>query len=1488
MKRMQKLLSVILLLAMLLSLAPVSALAEAPEGEPVKEGEPSFEEPAETIPPAEEAAEDEPAAEVQPAADELTDTEDIEAWNALREQILNAENGSTIVLDADYIGDDTVDRILITTGKTLTIDLNGHRIDRNRRTVTENGHVIVVQAGANLTIMDSSGDDSGLITGGWAYNGGGINNSGTLTITGGTINGNTAESSGNNDGRGGGIANYGTLTITGGVISGNTAYAGGGIGIRPGSTADPCVVNISGGQIVSNIADEGGGISSAVDGNKVPTVTLTNATISYNRAYGCGGGIRIWGGTFTFNSGIISNNEAGYHGGAIYIEESQSRLNIYGGTISSNTAHQKGGGIYHAGTIMIQGSPVILGNSAEIGNDVYLLRDKQLFVTGELNADARIGVMLEPGTGRVTYDFSTYCDESALACFVASPGYDVYLNDGEIWLDRFISYVERSWDSSRNQVVSETRERTARSLTAITSFDGNKIFSGGWYYVDGLVGIDGTIVFTGSANLILCDGASLLTKGVYFGDGTTLTIYGQQNDSGLLSAESSSGGNPGIGGAADYIGGSLVVHGGMVVAQGDTNAAGIGGGNHQSGFGEVKIFGGIVHATGGSSGAGIGKGQQNDTAGEITIYGGTVNATGGKYGAGIGGGEDRNGGTIRIYGGNVTAQGGDEGAGIGSGGDCETDGQKITIYGGEIKAYGGKYGPGIGGANKSCLGTVTIEGGKIEAYGGDEAAGIGCGHQGRNGSGTIRINSGTVTATGGVQAAGIGDGYDSSTTVNIVITGGKIVANGGAERTQGRGGAGIGGGASPKTNEPFEGSITISGGDIFARSPDSAAGIGTAKNSPLTGSIRITGGTVHAISGNSQSDPYIRSGAGIGAGYDADVKGEGSIIITGGTVTAESFSYMITGAGIGAGGCGNMQGTIEISGGNVTAVSKIFSSEPGAGAGIGAGAEESATGGGGECSGTVKISGGTVIAYTNDDEACAIGYGWNGNETGTRLLYNTASVSAGSSEANASLRPYNSRVAGFGEMYCRIEPCVHDGHTYTTTAETHTMVCSHCISGFTPEPHEFDDHGLCTVCGYQATLCTVSFDANGGSGSMAAVSVVLGSVYTLPDCGFNAPLGMDFEGWRIGGSEEEKQPGDEITVTADTTVTAQWITSYTLTFLPGAIDGTPVPGEPLVYSSDDPDNWADQAGDGKFFCIDPEEGIWFCYPYCPYEAPEGYTFTGWLVEGEDILRQEGQSYPVENCTLTAQWEREYSITTLAMPGDYASWLFVHGFAGEGTLVNLIVSITQESWESGYRLQKIMVTGDDGTVIEITRNKEGELLSESTPAPVPGVGCLYTCAFTMPAANVTIEALFSAPASVTVSFDPQGGTVEPESAEIGEGEALGALPVPEREGWVFLGWYMEPAASAFDICQATEVTAATTFTENTTVFAHWRLPGDVNGDGNVDGTDVTLLATYVKAGGLNVRIVPYSGDVSGDDNVDGTDVTLLATFVKAGGQGVVIH
>ncbi|MBR5093607.1 MAG: InlB B-repeat-containing protein, partial [Oscillospiraceae bacterium] len=107
-----------------------------------------------------------------------------------------------------------------------------------------------------------------------------------------------------------------------------------------------------------------------------------------------------------------------------------------------------------------------------------------------------------------------------------------------------------------------------------------------------------------------------------------------------------------------------------------------------------------------------------------------------------------------------------------------------------------------------------------------------------------------------------------------------------------------------------------------------------------------------------------------------------------------------------------------------------------------------------------------------------------------------------------------------------------------------------------------------------------------------------------------------------------------------------------------------------------------------------------------------------------------------------------------------------------------------------------------------------------------------------ASHVVIE---SPSAAVTLSFDACGGTVSPASLEIVSGapigSLLGELPTPTRSGgWGFLGWYLEPAATQFDVGQATPVTAETTFDADATVYAHWRMPGDVNGDGKVTVAD----------------------------------------------------
>ena len=91
------------------------------------------------------------------------------------------------------------------------------------------------------------------------------------------------------------------------------------------------------------------------------------------------------------------------------------------------------------------------------------------------------------------------------------------------------------------------------------------------------------------------------------------------------------------------------------------------------------------------------------------------------------------------------------------------------------------------------------------------------------------------------------------------------------------------------------------------------------------------------------------------------------------------------------------------------------------------------------------------------------------------------------------------------------------------------------------------------------TTYTVSFDANGGSGTMADVTGVSGE-YMLPANGFTAPAGKQFKAWSVGGVE--KAAGDKITVTANTTVTAVWeAIEYNVTVTGGTASvgaGTPI------------------------------------------------------------------------------------------------------------------------------------------------------------------------------------------------------------------------------------------------------------------------------------------------------------------------------------------
>jgi hypothetical protein len=168
----------------------------------------------------------------------------------------------------------------------------------------------------NSTFSGNSAHGGAL--GGGYPSGGGLNNSGTLSISNSTFSGNSANGGalGDGNGSGGGIDNSGTLSVTNSTFSNNSATGGGGV-----------VVGGNG---------SGGGIDNS------GTLSVTNSTFSDNSA--TGGGTRIGG-------------LAGYGGGI----DNSGPLSITDSTLSGNSANEgvfgvvtptpgSGGGIAIMGT----------------------------------------------------------------------------------------------------------------------------------------------------------------------------------------------------------------------------------------------------------------------------------------------------------------------------------------------------------------------------------------------------------------------------------------------------------------------------------------------------------------------------------------------------------------------------------------------------------------------------------------------------------------------------------------------------------------------------------------------------------------------------------------------------------------------------------------------------------------------------------------------------------------------------------------------------------------------------------------------------------------------------------------------------------------------------------------------------------------------------------------------------------------------------------
>ena len=361
--------------------------------------------------------------------------------------------------------------------------------------------------------------------------------------------------------------------------------------------------------------------------------------------------------------------------------------------------------------------------------------------------------------------------------------------------------------------------------------------------------------------------------------------------------------------------------------------------------------------------------------------------------------------------------------------------------------------------------------------------------------------------------------------------------------------------------------------------------------------------------------------------------------------------------------------------------------------------------------------------------------------------------------------------------------------------------------------------------------CTITFNGNGGSGSMGPVTVKTGTNYILPECGFTAPTDQEFKAWEISGTEYKV--GDTYTVSGDTEIKALWEnsvitpTTYTVTVSnDGNGTGTATPSTAA-------------AGTTITLTATPNTG---------------YHFKEWqVISGGVTIKDNKFTMPNDNVEVKAVFEEdvpaptEFTITMKTDGNGTAS--ASHAKAIVGTEITL--SATPKT---GYHFKEWQVISGSVTIKD---NK-----------------------FIMPNDNVEVKAIFEkdappAPTEFTITFDGNGGTPSVDSMTT-TNQKLTSLPSASRSGsYSFDGWYTEESGG-------TKITTDTEFPADTTVYAHWTYTG---GGGSSGYSYYTIKATAGAGGSISP-----SGNVSVREGRDQTftitpDKGYAVANVKIDGKSI---
>ena len=676
-------------------------------------------------------------------------------------------------------------------------------------------------SGTEFTVMNSKIDDN--VVNDAPGNGGGIHigGDGSLTVTGGTVSGNSAGA------EGGGIwNNLGTLTVTGGTrIRNNVAMGddadmgGGGLYNNGGGT----IIVSNGVSIRGNKATGMSGSGGGILNNVGATLTIMGSRIEANEANRAGGGIEDASGagsevtiTDTKLDRNVVNNAPG-NGGAIHVG-SDGDLMISNSKVIANMAGAEGGGLWNgAGTMTVSATEitdnVAMGDEADMGggglynngmgtiivsDGTVIMRNKATGMSGSgggiLNnvgatltvSDSRIerneanraggGIEDASGSGTVVTITNTRINRNVVnmapgnggGIHVGSDG-DLMITGGTVDLNEAGAEGGGLWNGGGTMTVNRTliRKNVAKG-------DDADMGGGGLYNNGG-----GTIVLNNNVRVFdnKATGMSGSGGGILNNVGATLKISDSQI-SGNEANRAGGGIEDASGAATEFTVMNTTIERNVV-----NTAPGNGGGIHVGGDGNLMITGGMVNTNvAGQEGGGLWNGAGTMTVTNVLL----------RDNVALGNDADDGGGALfnlagtlvvnnaRLHGNKATGTSGSGGGLLSIAGAVTVDGGTIrnnvaNRAGGGVEIVDGSYtstdvtydgndagsNPGNGGAFHvtGMMSTVDITGGEVtNNVAANEGGGV------WNQSGTmmmlskVGILSNTVTDEGSLEKRVAGGG----------------------------------------------------------------------------------------------------------------------------------------------------------------------------------------------------------------------------------------------------------------------------------------------------------------------------------------------------------------------------------------------------------------------------------------------------------------------------------------------------------------------------------------------------------------------------------------------------------------------------------------------------------------------------------------------------------------------------------------------------------